>query len=60
VPGCLDEQAAGVFGAGLGDRSLAALLAGGVLAGNDAEVAGKQARVLEAGEVADLGGQPGC
>ena len=60
VPGRLDEQTAGMLGAGLGDRTLAALVAGGVLAGDDAEVAGEQARMLEAGEVADLSGQSGC
>ena len=37
VVGGLDEQAAGVAGAGLGDRALAALGARGVLAGHDAE-----------------------
>ncbi len=59
VPGRLNEQAARVLGAGLRDRTLAALLARGVLARDDTEIAGEQPRMLEAGEVADLGGQPG-
>ena len=38
VPGGLDEQPAGVAAAGLGDRSLAALLAAGVLRRGQADV----------------------
>ena len=37
----LDQESAGVGGAGLGDRPEPALLAGGVLAGHDPEVGGE-------------------
>ena len=58
VPGGLDEQPAGVAGAGLGDRAEAALAVGGVLGRDDAQE-GRQLRGLgEAGEVADLAAQP--
>ena len=55
----LDQQAAGVAGAGLGDRALATLLAGGALGGHDAEKARQQAGLSKPPEVADLGGKPG-
>jgi hypothetical protein len=58
VPCRLDKQPAGVAGAGLGDRSLAAALAAGVLGGDDPEVGGQAVGVLEAIERADLGAQP--
>jgi hypothetical protein len=57
VPGRLDEQSAGVSGTGLGDRSLAAALAGGALRRHQSEVAAQVRGAREAGEVADLGAQ---
>jgi hypothetical protein len=45
-------------GAGLGDRALAALVAGAVLAGYETEKAHQPAGPLEAPEVADLDAQP--
>jgi hypothetical protein len=57
VPGGLDQQPAGVGGASLGDRALAALVAGGLLAGNEAQEASQQPRARKRGEVADLGDQ---
>ena len=53
VPGGLDEEAPGVAVAGLGDRPLAAALAGGALAGHEAQVGADRAPV-EALPVADL------
>ena len=58
MPGGLDEQAACVLGAGFGDRAVAAPLAGGVLAGNESELAAEELRVREAAPVADLGAEP--
>src|SRR6266508_1286783 len=57
VPGRLDEQAAGVAVAGLGERAAGAPLAGGVLADGEPEEAHQLARRGEAAEVADLGEQ---
>jgi len=57
--GGLDQQPAGMAGAGLGDRALTALLVGGALGGNDAEEAREQLRRCEAPEVADLRAQAG-
>ena len=59
MPGGLDEQPAGVLAAGLGDRSAAAALPGGMLRRHDAEIAHHLRRVPEAVKVADLGAQPG-
>src|SRR5215216_7555560 len=58
VPGGLDEQPAGVAVAAPGDVAAVLLVARGVLAGGEAEVAHQLARVREAAEVADLGEQP--
>ena len=58
VPGGLDQQAAGVPVAGLGDVTAVSLIAGGVLARGQAEEAHQLARRCEAAEVADLGEQP--
>ena len=60
VPGRFDEQPARMSAAGLGDRALAAGLAGAVLARHEPEVAHQQFGVLEAGEVADLERQSDC
>lgn len=57
VLGGLDEQPAGMSGAGLGDVALAAALAGGVLGRHDPDEPGQLPRPAEALEVADLGGQ---
>ena len=57
-PGGFDQEPAGVPVAGSGDVSAVALLARGVLAGNDPEPRGQLTRVREAGEVADLADQP--
>lgn len=54
--GGLDEQPAGVNGAGLGDRALAAPLAGGVLGGHDPEEPRQPLGPVKALKVADLGG----
>ena len=59
VPGGLDQQPAGVLAAGLGDRAAPAALAGGVLGGDDAEIAHHLRGVAEAVKVADLRAQPG-
>ena len=58
VVGGLDQQPAGVGGAGLGDRPEPALSAGGVLAGNDPEVGGELVGMIEAPPLADLRAQP--
>src|SRR3954454_847063 len=58
-PGRLDQQAARVRAAGLGDRALAAAIAAGVLGGDQADPAHQLRRFLEAAEVADFGDQPG-
>jgi len=58
VVGCLDEQAPGVAGAGLGDRAPAASAPRGVLARDDAEEARPPIGALEALEAAELGGDP--
>jgi len=57
VPGGLDEESAGVVVAGLGDVAAVALVAAGVLAGDDPQPGAQLARVAEAVEVADLGDQ---
>lgn len=57
VVGGFDQQPPRVGRAGLGDRSLTALLAGGVLAGNDPEVGRELVGVIEAVPFADLGAQ---
>ena len=54
----LDEQSAGVGGAGLGDRPEPALLAGGVFGGNDPEVGGELVGMIKAPPLADLCAQP--
>lgn len=54
LPGGLDEQAAGVAGAGFGDRALATVLPGLVERGDEPEPASELARFREAVEVADL------
>jgi hypothetical protein len=58
VVGGLDQQPAGVSRAGLGDRSLTALLACGVLLGHDPEIGRQTVRMIEALELADLGTAP--
>ena len=58
VPGGLDEQSAGVPGPGLGDRSLPAFLAAGVLRRGQAEVTHQLSGFREPLELADLGAQP--
>ena len=58
VPGRFDEQPPCVPAAGLGDRALAAGLAGAVLARHEPEIAHQPVGVLEPGEVADRDGQP--
>ena len=58
VVGGLDQQSAGVAGAGFGDRPLAALLAAGVFGGDDPDVGGELVGVVEAVKLADLGAQP--
>ena len=55
VPGRLDEQAADVAVADLGDRALPALLAGGVLRGDEPDEGHELLGAVEAAEVADLG-----
>src|SRR5581483_10717056 len=55
--GRLDQEPPGVLGAGLRDRSPAALLVRGPLGGDEAEEGGQLARVREALEVADLGAE---
>jgi hypothetical protein len=57
VPGGLDEQPAGVLGAGLGDLALAASLAGAALRRHEPDVAHQLPGPLEPAEVADLGRQ---
>src|SRR5579863_8747767 len=57
-PGGLDQQPAGVMVAGLGDVPAVALLAGGVLGGDDPQPGAQFPWVSEASEVADLGNQP--
>src|SRR3954469_7151001 len=59
MPGRLDQEPAGVLAAGLGDRTAALALAGGMLGRDDAEVAHDLRRVPEAAEVANLGAQTG-
>ena len=58
VPGGLDQQPAGVPGAGLGDRPEPALLPGRVLAWDQPDVAHQLLGAGEPLEVADLGAQP--
>jgi hypothetical protein len=58
VPGGLDQEPAGVTGAGLGDLALTATLPGAVLAGDQPDVAHQLPRALEALPVADLRAQP--
>jgi len=53
-PGALDEGAAGMAVAGLGDGALAALFSGGVLTGDKAEEGGELSGGVEASEVADF------
>src|SRR5262245_3859188 len=55
-PGALDENATGVSVAGLGDAAETATLAGGVHAGDESEEAGELTGVVEARDVAELGG----
>lgn len=57
VPGRLDQQAAGVAGARLGDRALPTALTARVLRGRQAEVAHQPRRAGEALEVTDLGAE---
>ena len=54
----LDEQPPRVRRAGLGDRALFAVLAGGVLARHDADVRSDAAWVRETAQLADLGAEP--
>jgi hypothetical protein len=54
LPGGLGEDAAGVAGAGLGDRALRAALARLAERGDEPEPGGKLGWRAEAGEVADL------
>lgn len=58
MPGRFDEQAAGVAVAGLCDVPAVLLVAGGVLAGGDAQPRRELAGVREAPEVSDFGDQP--
>ena len=61
TPGGLDEHVSATGVAGLGDGALPPAVAGGVLAGHQAEVGHELAGILEAAEVAELGGQNhGC
>ena len=53
----LDQQPTGVGGAGLGDRALAAVLAGGVLRRDDPEVGRQLVGMPEPVKRADLGAQ---
>jgi hypothetical protein len=53
VPGGFDQQSPGMTVAGLGDRSLAAGAAGGVLAGGEADERA-DAGTAEPGPVTDL------
>src|SRR5512141_737088 len=55
APTRLDEDAAGVAVAGLGDPASPLLAAAGVLAGDEADEGHELARALEATEVVDLG-----
>ena len=55
VPGGLDEHVATSTVAGLGDGAPALAVAGGVLAGDEAEVGHELSGSLEASPVADLG-----
>ena len=57
VPGGLDEQPPGVARARPGDRAEPAVVARGVLGGDQAEIARKLPGLGEAGEVADLRAQ---
>jgi len=57
LPSRFDEEFAGVSIPGFGDRALVPRLAGGFLAGDQAEV-GTDGRAGEAGPVPDLYGQP--
>src|ERR671918_1756432 len=54
----LDQQPAGVGGAGLGDLAQPAGLAGAVLGRDQADIAGERVGMLEAPPVTDLGAQP--
>src|SRR5919106_2579632 len=54
MPGRLDQEPADVAVADLGDRALPALLAGGVLAGHQADEGHELLRTCEAAEAADL------
>ena len=58
VPGGLDEQAAGVAVAGLGDVAAVLLIAGRILARRDPQPTGQLARMREAAKVADLCDEP--
>lgn len=58
VVGGFDEESSGVGGAGFGDRSLSAAVAGGVLAGHDPEEPGQAAGVSEAVEVPESVAMP--
>lgn len=57
VVGGLDQKPAGVGGAGFGDRSLTALLAGGALGRDDPEVAGQLVGMVKTLKLADLSAQ---
>jgi len=59
-PGSLDEGAAGAGVAGLGDAALVASGAAGVLGGDQPDEGGELARVVEAGDVAELGDDREC
>ena len=54
-PGCFDQRAARVAVTRLGDRALAPVLTGGVLAGHQAQVAHELARRAKAGEISEFG-----
>ena len=59
LPGGFDQGAAGDGVAGFGDAALAALIARGVLAGNEAEIVHQLGGMTEAVEVAEFGDEGG-
>jgi len=59
LPGGFDEGAAGDGVAGFGDAALAAFVAGGVLAGNEAQIVHQLGGMSEAVEVTEFGDESG-